>query len=247
MRSATRVTVATFGTLAGLAGIEHGVGEILQGDRAPDGLVIQSWPDVEFFRILSGEPALTIVPNLRLTGILAIGVSLLFLLWTTLFVQRKHGGLVLLLLSMILLLVGGGFGPPLLGISLGLAATRIEAPLTWWRALLSRDLQRRLSAAWPWSLAAGVLAWLFLMPGSLLLHAFVGVAHPDRMITIAMLAAFSLLPMTIVTGLAYDLQRQTSTSSIRPGAGAQSGSTPNRSRFARQSISGHTGGKPWHH
>lgn len=222
MRNATRVTVATFGALAGLAGIEHGIGEILQGNRAPGGLMIQSWPDAEFFRILSGEPAMTIVPNLRLTGILAIGVSLLFLVWTTLFVQRKYGGLMLIGISVLLLLVGGGFGPPLLGIILGLTATRIEAPLTWWRALLSRDLQRWLGAVWPWSLITGVLAWLFLMPGALLLHAFVGVTDPDRMIAIAILAAFSLLFMTIVTGFAYDLQRQTSTCSMRSGAAAQS-------------------------
>ncbi|HEY0607216.1 MAG TPA: hypothetical protein VGD58_30135 [Herpetosiphonaceae bacterium] len=224
MRSATRVTVASFGTLAGLAGIEHGIGEILQGNRAPAGLVIQSWPDAEFFRILNGEPALTIVPNLRLTGILAIGVSLLFLVWTTVFVQRKYGGVVLMLLSLILLLVGGGFGPPLLGVILGLVATRINAPLARAHTVLSPDLLRWLSALWPWSLTAGVMAWLFLMPGSLLIHAFVGMTNPDWMVTIAMLAAFSLLFTTIVTGFARDLQRQTGALHVRPGSGQGVGS-----------------------
>jgi hypothetical protein len=134
MKNATKVTVATFGILAGLAGIEHGIGEILQGNRAAAGIVIKSWPDTPAMRIVSGEPAMTIVPNLRITGILAISVSLAFIAWATLFVQRPHGGVILLLLSLVLLLVGGGFGPPLLGLILGIAATRINTPLTWGRA-----------------------------------------------------------------------------------------------------------------
>ncbi len=42
--------VATLGTLAGLAGVEHGIGEILQGNVAPEGLAIIAWPGSELFR-----------------------------------------------------------------------------------------------------------------------------------------------------------------------------------------------------
>src|SRR5215204_6980594 len=104
MRSATRVTVSTFGTLAGLAGIEHGIGEVLQGNVAPEGVMILSWPESELFRILAGEPAMTIVPNLLVTGILAIFVSVVFFVWATTFVQRRNGGLALILLSVVMLL-----------------------------------------------------------------------------------------------------------------------------------------------
>jgi hypothetical protein len=38
------ITVSTFGALAGLAGIEHGIGEVLQGNIAPEGPVVLSWP-----------------------------------------------------------------------------------------------------------------------------------------------------------------------------------------------------------
>jgi hypothetical protein len=110
MRSATKVTVSTFGVLTGLAGIEHGIGEMLQGNIAPDGMTILSWPESALFDILAGEPAMTVIPNLLVTGILAILSSLIFLIWATLFVQRKHGGLILILLSIVMLLVGGGFG-----------------------------------------------------------------------------------------------------------------------------------------
>jgi hypothetical protein len=79
MRSATRATVSTFGALAGLAGIEHGIGEMLQGNKAPDGMMILSWPGSALFRILAGEPAMTIIPNFLVSGILAVLSSLIFI------------------------------------------------------------------------------------------------------------------------------------------------------------------------
>lgn len=206
MTTATRVTVSTFGALAGLAGIEHGIGETLQGNVAPGGLVIVSWPDSSLFRILGGEPAMTIVPNLLVTGVLAILVSLIFLVWATMFVQRKHGGLVLMLLSIVMLLVGGGFGPPLLGLIVGVAATRITAPLAWWQAHLSRRARRVLSAVWPWLFAAGLFAWLLLMPGTMLLDYFIGVSNPELVIPVLAFSAFGLLLVVVLTGLAYDSQ-----------------------------------------
>jgi hypothetical protein len=48
---ATRVVIAIFGILTGLAAIEHGIGEIRQGPTRPTGLLIQSWPDTEAFAI----------------------------------------------------------------------------------------------------------------------------------------------------------------------------------------------------
>ncbi|MDA8218888.1 MAG: hypothetical protein M0Z94_14875 [Dehalococcoidales bacterium] len=203
MRNATRLTVSTFGMLAGLAGIEHGVGEVLQGNAAPAGLVIASWPESELFDILAGEPAMTIVPNLLITGILAIVSSLAFLVWATMLVQRKHGGLVLVLLSIVMLLVGGGFGPPLLGVILGATATRINAPVSWWRGHPSRGIWRHLGTLWSWSFAVSMIAWLLLCPGSILLDYAVGVENPD-VIYVAALSAFGFLALTILVGFAHD-------------------------------------------
>ncbi|HEX6288133.1 MAG TPA: hypothetical protein VFZ66_03035 [Herpetosiphonaceae bacterium] len=206
MSNATRSTVATFGMLAALAGIEHGIGEIVQGNRPPAAIVIESWPDSALFAIVSGEPAMTIVPNLLLTGILAIVVSLIFFVWATRFVQHTHGGLILMLLSIVLLLVGGGFGPPLLGIILGIAAQGIDAEFPWWRAHLPRGVQHVLSAAWPWSFGGALIAWLLVMPGSMLLDYFVGLN--ERTMYTFIFSAFGLLLLTIVTGCVRDMQRQ---------------------------------------
>lgn len=209
MRNATRVMVSTFGALVGLIGIEHGIGETLQGNIAPDGLMILSWPDSELFRILAGEPALTIVPNLLVTGILAILSSLIYLVWAIRFVQRKNGSLVLMVLSVVTLLVGGGIFPPLLGIILGAVGTRINAPLTWWRVHLSAGWLHFLAKLWPWSFSACLISWLSMFPGIVLLWHLWGVDNPN-LIYFLLLCMFGFLFSTVVTGFAYDSQRQTS-------------------------------------
>ena len=207
MRCATKVTVAAFGAVAAMAGLEHGIGEVLQGNVSSEGVFILSWPDSAFFRTLGGEPAMTVVPNLLITGILAIVAALAFFVWATMFVQRKHGGLALIALSIVLLLVGGGFGPPLLGVILGIAATRINAPLGWWRDRVSPGVRRLLGAAWPWSLGAGLVAWLLLFPGSTIASYCYGVDHPGLTATLISLA-FGFLFLTIAAAIAHDSLQQ---------------------------------------
>lgn len=146
--SATRIVVSTFGALVAFAGIEHGIGEILQGPAAPGGLAIASWPDVRAFDILAGEPAMTVIPNLMVTGVMAVIVALALGIWSVMFIERRGGGPVLIALSVLLLLVGGGVAPALMGIILGIAATRIGA--------ISRrrpgSVARAVGRVWPWAL-----------------------------------------------------------------------------------------------
>lgn len=47
IKSATKIVVSAFGIFLGLAGIEHGIGEILQGNIAPTGIVIKSWGGIK--------------------------------------------------------------------------------------------------------------------------------------------------------------------------------------------------------
>ena len=131
MRSATKTNVSTFGAIIGIAGIEHGIGEILQGNMPPAGIIIKSWPNSDLYKPLAGEPAMTIIPNLFLTGILAIMISVLLTIWVMKFIEKKHSKLVLFLLSIALLLFGGGFGPPLIGFILSIAGTKINSQFNW--------------------------------------------------------------------------------------------------------------------
>jgi hypothetical protein len=200
-RNATSAVVSVFGGLAALAGLEHGIGEALQGSVAPAGFMFPSWPDAAFFRSVAGEPAMSVVPNLLACGILSVLVSLVFLVWALIFPQRKACGPVLLLLSAVLLLVGGGFGPPLLGIVVGITATKVRSPLNGWRSRVPAGLRRALGTLWPWFLAAAIAAWLLVMPGVMLLDA-------GALVPVFVLAAFATLALAILTGLARDSLRK---------------------------------------
>ena len=94
---AARTVASTFGVLSGLGGLTHGIGETLQGNVAPDGIVINSWTQGPIATNMGGEPAMTIVPNLMVTGILTIIVSAAIIIWSFVFVQRKNGGLMSIL------------------------------------------------------------------------------------------------------------------------------------------------------
>lgn len=157
---ATRTVVGIFGALAALAGIEHGVGEIVQGAVAPDGLIIESWPDAVAMEILGGEPALTMVPDLLVSGVLAVAAAVALGVWAVGFAHRRRGGPVLVGLAILLLLVGGGFGPPLVGLIIGLG-TRMGTPAR----RQSARATRAWGLAWPWLTAAGALGFLGLIPG----------------------------------------------------------------------------------
>ena len=213
MNRATRIAVSTFGALAAVAGFEHGVGEVLQGNTAPDGVFILSWPDAPFFDILAGEPAMTLIPNLLISGILSIIVAVMLGVWAVRYIQRRNGALVLLLLSVVLLLGGGGFGPPLLGLVLTLAATQIRSSLARWRKL-GDGARHKLANLWPWVFGMSLLAWLALFPGISLYDHFIGVADPYIMNTLALVAFGSLL-VTILLGLARDAG-QPAEATLRP-------------------------------
>jgi hypothetical protein len=193
----------------GLAGLEHGIGEILQGNTAPQEIMFPSWPDAEFFSNVAGEPAMSIIPNLLVTGILTCCVSLLYLLWATRFVHRKHAGQVMILLAIIMLLVGGGMFPPVIGIFIGVLATRINRFALATRIQPVTGLRIRLSTMWPWCFGACLIGWLLLFPGSNLLSYFLSVDDPNMTLSLITFALGSLV-LTVVTGLIHDRYRTVS-------------------------------------
>lgn len=149
MKSAKRLFIAVMGAWMGVAGIEHGIGEILQGNVAPEGVMILSWPGSAFFASLGGEPAMTVVPNMLFTGVLAVIFSLLFAGWAIFGTHRKHGGGVLMLLF------GSGIFPPVLAVLIGLAT--IQQPVHAAEKPAS-VLRRLLARGFPWIFAACCLA-----------------------------------------------------------------------------------------
>ena len=120
MKSLNARSALTFvGVIMGLGGATHGPGEILQGNVAPSGVYIQAWP------------AMTLIPNFWVTGILAIILGLAVAVWAAKYLHKKNGGLGLIALSLIMLLVGGGIVPPIIEVAVGLIAIWINRSRFW--------------------------------------------------------------------------------------------------------------------
>jgi hypothetical protein len=128
------VFASALGIFAGLGlGVLHGIGEVLQGSVAPNGIMIEAWPALH---VVAGEPAMTIVPNFLLTGILAIVTGIIVAIWAGKFIEHKRGGLILILLSIAMLLVGGGLIPVLFGLAAAVIAALLNYQTTGQRDLL---------------------------------------------------------------------------------------------------------------
>jgi hypothetical protein len=212
--NATRVTASTLGAIVGLAGMEHGFFEMLQGNATPNGLVIDAIGPAQKLWPGATEPALTIIPNFFSSGILAMTVGLLVTIWAVAFIQRKHGALILLLLSIMLFLVGGGSPPIFLGIIASAVATRINKPLTWWRAHLSVNVRGFLAKLWPWSIIVFVLLFWFavgiaITGWPLLLFFDANATNTLPILTLLGYISDVIMLLAVLAGFAYDIDRGT--------------------------------------
>ena len=197
MRNATRIVAASYGILAGLAGLEHGYFEFLQGGTRPAGWMFPSMgppcaPEIVWNAC---EPAMTVLPNLWIAGIATVLFGLVIILWSIGFVQRKYGGVGLILLSIVLLLCGGGFFPPLIGIVGGAAGIWINKPLKGRPGKITRFL----ASLWPWPLVVLVTWLLGQFP--------LGVFNNDflkSVIGFGLLLILVLLPFSVFTARAQD-------------------------------------------
>lgn len=211
MNRATRINVATVGVIFGFAGMTHGFAETLQGNTPTGGLFINAIAAGSSWTRWSagGEGAFTIVPNFLLTGILAMLVGLAIIVWSLGFVHRRHGPTVYLLLFVLLFLVGGGIGQVAFFIPAWAVATRIHAPLTWWRRVLPAGLRPGLAAVWPWLLATAavlILTALFIATFGYI----PGIVDMDLVMSITLtMVGTALLGflLAFVAGFAADIER----------------------------------------
>lgn len=204
---AARLIATVFGVLSAIGGITHGVGEILQGNTVPDGIIIYSWIHEPMFTNMGGEPAMTIIPNLLATGVLTILVSMIMIVWSIAYVQKERGGTVLLLLSVCLLLVGGGFGPPIIGVFAGIAGRGINAQYPWWSKRLTGNSLNILSKVWPLIFIVCTATTLFLVVGSLILVFLFNVDGQDLFSNIFFLVIVTSI-LTVILGVAFDIQNR---------------------------------------
>jgi hypothetical protein len=197
MRKATKTVATWLGVVAGIAGLEHGYFAFIQGNTSTPGLAFPSWgpPCMPEEIWHACEPAMSVIPNFLITGILAMLLSLALIVWAVWFVQRRHGGWVQIALSVLLLLFGGGFFPPIIAFVGGLAGTQINRPLSGPPTRLTRFAAK----LWPWSLVIFVGWTLGQFPVGHFFNDFL-----QGIMYLSLLVILTSLPLSVYTAYAYD-------------------------------------------
>ncbi len=207
MNNATRVTVATLGTIFGISGMNHGFFEILQGNVSTGGLFISAIGETQKMWPHGNELAFTLIPNFLVTGIAAMIVGLAIIIWSLGFVHKKNGPTVFFLLFVLLLLVGGGVAQILFFPWIWLVSTRINKPLAWWRKILPIKIQKPLSNWWLWTLV--ISSALLIVVLEIGVTGFVPAVNDPEAVLSIMLSCLGMevvvLPITFVSGFAHDI------------------------------------------
>ena len=201
-----RVLAAAGGVLAGVGGLVHGIGEVLQGRGSPGGIVFESWTTGGIARNLGGEPAMSLVPDLLVSGLLTLGASVAVAWWAVRFADHRYGGRGLAGLSVLMLLVGGGFGPPVLGLLaallLGAANRSRHHAATWARGRAGESL----AAAWPTLFWLCLADYAFLALGSVVAGIVLDVDISSAFVY-GLFFAVLAMPAAALAGTAYDALR----------------------------------------
>ena len=209
--SALRTVALCAGVVAGIGGIEHGFLEMLQGNIIPSGRVIESIGTAQRFWVYGSEPAFTLIPNFLVTGIVAMIVSLMVIIWSAAFVNRKYGALVLLGLSVIMFLVGGGFAPPVFTLVAILAAVLMNGKFRWLRTHFPEKLILFLARLWIITLIPFILLSVAEIITAIFGYPLLWFFHEDRILdiqtTVGYITYFGLGPIVLITSLAHDILR----------------------------------------
>jgi hypothetical protein len=207
----TRITASTLGVFFGLfSGINHGIFEILQGNKPTSGLVINAIGEMQRFWPEGTEPAFTLIPNYRITGVVSILVGIAIIVWSIWFLPGKHGRTVYLGLFILSFLVGGGMGQAFFFIPAWAFATRMEKPLNGWRKILPRKSWPVLSRLWIVLLIAAIGIMLIGLEMAIFGY-FPGVTDLEKLMNINMTFVFSsafLFILTFIAGFGHELLRQ---------------------------------------
>jgi hypothetical protein len=185
---------------------------------APGGIVFDSWVHEPLATNLGGEPAMTLLPDLLVAGVLTILASLAVLGWAAAGAGRAGYGPVLLLLSVAMLLVGGGFGPPLLGMLAALAGLAAGRRHDRWAARMSGRFGRVLAGLGPLLFWVVLLDAVLLVVGSVMLTGWFDVNAP-QVFVYALFVAVAGLPVATVAGIARDVEPPPATAAAAGGAG----------------------------
>jgi hypothetical protein len=209
--NAARAIVSTLGVLFAVSGLNHGLFETLQGNTPTPGLFIRSIGPHQQMWPYGTEDAFTLIPNFLASGVVAIAISLVIVVWSLWFVDRKHGSAVFLLLFILLFLSGGGVAQVVFFTLAWAVSLGIHKPPKWPSRFLSKSARARFGKLWLGGLV------LFALPALAVLEIAIagyvpGVENPERRLHICwglLVIGLGSLLVGIAAGFVHDAGRDT--------------------------------------
>ena len=191
-----RAMTSTFGAIAGLANLAFGLAEAMQGHARP----------VAAFFTLNGQPALTVIPDMLLTGLIGMTLSLVYAAWALFFVRRWRGGFVMILIACAQIPFGAGLVRISQAIIFGLIGTGIGRPLKIWGIILPESTRPFLSRPWPVSfMLCAILYVIHVLTGIIPALSADGSFHA-ALVIIGGYGNLVMFLVVIATGFARELE-----------------------------------------
>jgi len=208
---ATKKTATSFCILSGFASIIHGFFEILQGNvPVKIGKILAIGPAHRLWEF-GGEPALTIIPNYLITGILAIIISICLFVWAFIFIDKKHNLLWIVLLTISILLFGGGLAPPTFMIISIVAILFIKQDLVFRISSFMGKILNYFSFLWPGILYFQYVLFLIAIISGVSGYPFLWVFDAGNSIKYlriyGLIVTFVMGPLTIISAIANDAKK----------------------------------------
>lgn len=160
MNQSTRIITSVWGVILAIGGLDHGIFEILQGNKTTPGLIIKAIGSEFQMWHYGTEEAFTLIPNFLITGMITVCISLALAVWSVGFIHTKHGRKIFLLLCFLSLLTGGGIGQLLFFMTVWAFSTRMDKSLSRWARILSGAFGRAIGKWWLYFFTLSALSFL---------------------------------------------------------------------------------------
>lgn len=204
----THSITKVLGVLFAISGVEHGVFEVLQGNMATEGFIIQAiGKDMQWWQF-GGEEAFTLIPNFLLSGIASIAISLLIIYWSLRKLTSKYGIVIFLVLFILLTLVGGGLRFIPFYLVTWVYASRMRKALNWWQEFIPETSLPFLARIWRFCLVVVGISW-FLALEIAIFGFFPGQGDATKLFTLCwsfLFVAFVFINIGFISGFARDIE-----------------------------------------
>ncbi len=207
---ATKNLATSLCILGGIASIIHGIFEVLQGNiPVKIGRIFAISPAHRMWEF-GGEPALTIIPNYLITGIVSIVISVSVFIWAIAFIDKRHNLSGIIVLTILMLLFGGGLASPTFMLLAIITTIFIKRPLKICISTSIGKLLKSLSILWPWTLYLLFVFVIIALIAGVSGYPFLFIFESETAIKIlriyGQVVTFIFGPLTILSAIAFDAE-----------------------------------------